>query len=293
VLEAEGQSSQAEVVRSEALAFLRKGGENLSSETLGELKGLVRILNMQKNFGEAEKILNDILSSAFIQQPSSVDFLDLRLELLGRQERWREAVVDATLIVNHVPAEPEKYHTLAPLLIITGNQSAYKQLCREMLRRFGAVTHNYAADRVAKSCLLSPNSDVDLLLVDKLADTALAGSEGDMCMPLFQMCKGFSMLRLGKFEKAIEWTEKSLNSPFVHAHAQGYAILAMAHWQLGHKDEARAMLTKGNTLAPPSLSDDALAQAENKWLPRVMARIQLDEASALIQRSTPSPNNPP
>ena len=71
------------------------------------------------------------------------------------------------------------------------------------------------------------------------------------------------MLRLRNFEKAIEWTEKSLNSPFVHAHAQGYAILAMAHWHLGHKDEARAMLAKGNALAPPSLSDDALAQAQN------------------------------
>ena len=61
-------------------------------------------------------------------------------------------------------------------------------------------------------------------------------------MPLFMMVKGLSMLRSGNFEKAIEWTEKSLNSSFVHAKAQGYAILAMAHWHLGHKDEARAML---------------------------------------------------
>jgi len=89
-------------------------------------------------------------------------------------------------------------------------------------------------------------------LVDKLTDTALAAGEADMCMPLFQMVKGLSMFRLRKFEKAIEWIEKSLNSPFIHAKAQGYAILAMAHWRLGHKDEARAMLAKGKALAPPS-----------------------------------------
>jgi tetratricopeptide (TPR) repeat protein len=286
-LEADGQSAEAEVMRSETLAFRRKGGENLTAETLRELKALVSDLNLKKRFREAEKILNDTLSSTFIQQPSSVDFLELRLQLLGRQERWREAVMDAALIVKHQPVEHEKYHNLAPLLIITGDQSAYKQLCQEMLRRFGAVTHNYAADRVAKSCLLLPNSDLDLLLVDKLTDIALAGSEGDMCMPLFQMCKGFSMLRLGNFEKAIEWTEKSLNSPFVHAHAHAYAILAMAHWHLGHKDEARAMLNKGNALAPPSASADSLAQAENKWFPRLMARIQLDEANALIGPGPP------
>jgi tetratricopeptide (TPR) repeat protein len=108
-----------------------------------------------------------------------------------------------------------------------------------------------------------------------------------MCMRLFQMCKGFSMLRLRNFEKAIQWTEKSLNSPFVHAHAHAYAILAMAHWHLGHKDEARAMLAKGNTLVPPGRSDDALAKAENKWFPRLMARIHLDEASALIRPDPP------
>ena len=287
-LEADGKLSEAEVVRSEALAFRRKGGENQTPETLEEFKGLVRVLNLQKKFGEAEKLLNDILSSTFIQQPSSVEFLDLRMELLGRQERWKEAVVDATLTVKYQPTDHQRYHTLAPLLIITGDQSAYKELCQEMLRRFGTVTHNYIADRVAKSCLLSPHSDVDLLLVDKLTDTALGGSEGDICMPLFQMCKGLSMLRLGNFEKTIEWTEKSLNSPFVHARAQGYAILAMAHWHLGHKDEARAMLAKGNALAPPSLSGDALAQSENKWFPRLMARIQLEEASSLIEPG-PSP----
>src|SRR5262249_40589678 len=178
-LEADGKSSEAEVARSETLTFRRKGGENLTAETLDQLKGLVRALNLQKKFGEAEKILTDILSSTFIQQPPSVEFLELRLELLARQERWKEAVVDATLILKHQPTDHQIYHTLAPLLIITGDQSAYKQLCQEMLRRFGTVTHNYIADRVAKSCLLLPHSDVDLLLVDKLTDTALAGSEGD------------------------------------------------------------------------------------------------------------------
>src|SRR5262249_2458509 len=151
-------------------------------------------------------------------------------------------------------------------------------------------------DRVAKSCLLSPDSDVDLQLVDRLTDIALSAGNQDACMPLFRMCKGLSMLRLGKFEKAIEWTEASLNSPFVHAKAQGYAILAIAHWRLEHKSEAREMLAKGNALAPPVASNDAAARPGEKWVQfhetayhaRLLARIQLAEASALIQSGTPA-----
>jgi tetratricopeptide (TPR) repeat protein len=300
-LEADGKLSEAEHVRSEALAFRRKGGENQTAETLGELAGLVRVLDLQKKYNEAERILTDTLTPTFVQQPASVEILDLRLELLGSQERWKEAVVDAALVLKHCPTDHERYHSLAPLLLVTGDEPAYKQLCQEMLRRFGNTTHSYIADRVAKSCLLLPRSDVDLLLVDRLADTALAAGESDSCMPLFQMCKGLSMLRLGNFEKAIEWSEKSLNnSSFVHAKAQGYAILAMAHWHLGHKDEARAMLAKGNTLAPRLISDDPAARAGEKWVQfhetayhaRLLARIQLDEASALIASGPPPGNNP-
>jgi hypothetical protein len=119
-------------------------------------------------------------------------------------------------------------------------------------------------------------------------------------MPLFQMGKGLSMLRSGNFEKAIEWTGKTLNSSFVHAKAQGYAILAMAHWHLGHEDEARAMLAKGNTLAPPIVSNDPAARSGEKWVrfyetahhARLLARIQLEEASSLIQSGPPPEKSP-
>jgi serine/threonine protein kinase len=300
-LEAAGQLSEAEVARREAVALWRKRGEQETPRALKELKGLVRVLILEKKFSEAENILDVALTPTFVEQPSSADILDLRLDLLVRQERWMEAVVDATRALKHQPADHPRYHELAPLLVVTHDEDAYKQLCQEMFRRFGNTTHSYTADRVAKSCLLSPHSAVDLLLLDKLADTALAAGEEDVCMPLFQMGKGLSMLRSGNFEKAIEWTGKTLNSSFVHAKAQGYAILAMAHWHLRRKDEARAMLAKGNTLAPAIASDDPAARpGEKKWVrfyetayhARLLARIQLEEASSLIEPGPPPEKNP-
>jgi eukaryotic-like serine/threonine-protein kinase len=291
ILEKEGKWTEAESLNREALTLWARRAGPEAPQTLQELKSLVRILNSQKKFGEAEELLATTLTAAFLKHPSSADFVELRLDLLSRQERWPKAAAHAALYLKLRPDDHERYHSLSPLLLVTLDHAAYKQLCQEMLLRFGNTTNSYIADRVAKSCLLSPHSDVDLLLVDRLTETALAAGEEDTCMPLFKMCKGLQMLRLGKYEKAIEWTEKSLNSPFVHAQAQGYAILAMAHWNLGQKEQAREMLAKGNTLAPPAASDDALAQAENKWFPRLLARIQLEEATALIPASTPSENH--
>src|SRR5260370_10848588 len=118
-LEAEGKLPEAEIMRSEALGLWHKRGESETAQALEDLKGLLRVLNLQNKFDEAEKILTATLTPTFIQQPSSVDILDLRIELLGRQERWKEAVVDATLTLKHQPTEQTRYHTLAPLLLVT------------------------------------------------------------------------------------------------------------------------------------------------------------------------------
>ena len=66
VLEADGKLSEAEAARTEALGFRSKGGEDQTAQVLQDLKGFVRVLNLQKKFGEAEKTLNDTLSSTFM-----------------------------------------------------------------------------------------------------------------------------------------------------------------------------------------------------------------------------------
>jgi hypothetical protein len=68
---------------------------------------------------------------------------------------------------------------------------------------------------------------------------------------------------------------------YLNAHA--YAVLAMAHWRLGEKDAAREMLDKGNTLAPivfPVRDAEDRADAWSGW---IIARISLEEATALIE----------
>ena len=92
-----------------------------------------------------------------------------------------------------------------------------------------------------------------------------------------------SNYRSGNFAEAIAWGEKAANSSAQFAQAKAYAVLAMAHWQLGRKDEARTALARGDALAPRA---DDLGESWVAWL---MARISLDEATTLIQYKNPNP----
>jgi tetratricopeptide (TPR) repeat protein len=138
--------------------------------------------------------------------------------------------------------------------------------------------------------LLLPNPAADLELVDRLADTAVTLGSGDASLPYFQAAKAMSNYRLGRFSDAIVWGEKAANSPLDLAQAKAYAILAMAHWQLGQKEMARAMLDKGGTLAPgvpPGVEAEDIGES---WIAWLMARISLDEAAALMQPAAAADN---
>jgi hypothetical protein len=67
--------------------------------------------------------------------------------------------------------------------------------------------------------------------------------------------------------------------PSIFVQVKACAILAMAHWRLGDKDEAKAMLAKADTLMPTTEPDDP----EGTWVPWLFARILLDEATHSLQ----------
>jgi tetratricopeptide (TPR) repeat protein len=137
---------------------------------------------------------------------------------------------------------------------------------------------------VAKACLFLPSSEVNLKVVGLLADIAVTHGIGDPdAVPFFQVCKALSEYRRGHHAEAIEWAQKPLKIPRVYVHGHAYAVLAMAYWRLGEKDEARAMLAKGDTLAPPIMPPSIAEDPGNAWLAWLYARISLDEATALVE----------
>ena len=279
---------EAESVYREALAISQKKGDE-DAEALVDLDRVVRALTAQKKFVEAQQLLDGILTPAFVAKPASVNLLVLRVNVMGRRGRWQEAAADAALAVENQLTDHYRYHTLAALLAMTGDRPAYEQVCERLVARFADSTDPYVAERIAQDCFLLPHSGADLALMDKLADKAVTAGSGTDGFPYFQACKAMSHYRLGNFSEAIAWGEKAAKSSIGFAQAKAYAVLALAHWQLGQKDEARAALAKGDALAPGILPERGAVDLGESWVAWLMARISLDEATTLIQNKNPNP----
>jgi serine/threonine protein kinase len=283
ILEAEGNWTEAETVNRQALASRQKRAGNQDPATLWETRELVKDLEAQKKYGEAEKVLADALTPEFIKEPASADTLAQRVDLMGRQGRWQEATADATLVLKYQSNDHYRYHTLCALLVATHHRPAYEQLCQKILPMFAGTSNPYIAERVADDCLLLPESGADLQLVDKLATRSVTTGNDVSSMGYFQACKAQSEYRQRHFLEAVDWAEKSVKTSAAFSQAEGFAVLAMADWQLGKKDDARAMLSKGDALAPRIATGKGAVDLGDSWVAWLIARIRLDEANALIQ----------
>jgi eukaryotic-like serine/threonine-protein kinase len=294
VLEAEGKLAEAENLHRQALALWHERGESDTPKALSELESLCEILVTQKKFKEAHDLLEESLTPATLKQPSAADLLALRADLEARRCEWQKAATDATAAFNLQPLKNERYAMVAALLLKAQDRPAYEKFRQQLLANFAGTTNVYTADEVAKSCLFFPPAEKDLPVISGLADFAVKfGIQDSGALPFFEDGKALSEYRLGHFAAAIEWATKPLAFPHNYVHPHAYAVLAMAYWQLGKKDLAQAMLAKGDALAPPSLPDDIAMDSGNAWLAWLFARIQLNEATALISPDLNSGNMNP
>ena len=284
-LEAARKWPEAESVYREALTISRSKGDE-DSEALVDLDRVVRALTAQKKFDEAQQLLDRVLTPAFAVKPSSVNLLVQRVDVMGRRGRWREAAADAALALEHQLTEHYRYHTLAALLAMTGDRSAYEQVCKKLVTKFADSTNPYVAERIAQDNFLLPNSGADLEMMDKLADKAVTAGSGTEDLPYFQACKAMSHYRLGHFSEAIDWGNKATNSSSEFSQAKAYAVMAMAHWQLGRRNEARSALGKGDALAPAFSHERTDVDLGESWVAWLMARISLNEATNLFEDGT-------
>ena len=261
MIEADGNSTESEKLRSQALALLRKPGPG-----------------------------NDLVSS---NELGSLLALEAGVE--ARRGRWEEAATDAARSLEYQPSSSFRYSMVAALYLKTGNRSAYEQFCKKLFLQYRDTGNIFFADQVAKACLFLPASEVDLNVVGHLADTAVTlGAKDEGAMPFFSVCKGLAEYRLGHFANAAEWAQKALSSSRKDAYPHAYGVLALADWRLGKKEEARAMLAAGQKAAPRTMPPAVIEDPGTAWLVWLFARIQLDEAEAAINpalRTTNEPNS--
>jgi tetratricopeptide (TPR) repeat protein len=284
VFESQKKYHEAEDTYRLALDGWRKRNEIESVQGLYALESVARVLMAQKKSGEAEQLLDETLTPALVQSSNSVKLLNMRLKLKARRGQWQQAADDAALAFEYRPSDHKRYPVAAAILAKTQNRTAYEKLRGKLLATWSETNNYFVADNVAKACLFLPSSEADLKTISHLADLPVTlGAADKGAMPYFQICKALSEYRQGHYAQAVEWGQKTLDSPTSASHAHASAIAAMAYWKLEKREEARAMLAKGDLLAPREMPARVAEDTGDAWLAWLYARIQLDEAAALIQ----------
>jgi serine/threonine protein kinase/WD40 repeat protein/tetratricopeptide (TPR) repeat protein len=198
--------------------------------------------------------------------------------------QWDKASADFVQATQCKEPDEEAWYSRAMLYLRDGNQGGYREICSDMLQRFG--------EGAAWTCTLTPHSGADPDRVVDLAEKLLAKSSRDHW---HGTQVGAALYRAGRFEEAVkqltEATELSAH-PYRTNMLHTWFFLAMAHQRLGHAEEARRWLDKAiqgtqealkPAAGPPGKSANPDGVLGPNWSRRLTLQLLRREAEQLIQ----------
>jgi len=154
-------------------------------------------------------------------------------------QKWDAAHDDFARAVKLKPDDPSIWYDYAYLRLKSSSAFRYRETCAELLGRFGKTTDPNVASTVAFLCTLIPAAMEDPKAVVALARRAVSS---DPKSKRFPGVLGAALYRSGHHAEAVPLLEES-----IRRHAEGglvvdWLFLAMAHYRLGHADEAKKCL---------------------------------------------------
>jgi len=238
---------------------------------------------------EAERIFREILPPDLVGKPQSSALLLARARFLARHAVWADAAGDFTRFIQFKPDDAWAWHCLAAVLVQEGQLDAYREHCRKSVERFGNTTDPVTAERIAKDCLILPESGADLDSIAKMAHTASSSTNNPSNAAWFQLVQALADYRQGHFTNALDWSDQVLTKvgAISERDVAAYMVQAMACQRLNQHDKARAALATGKELAGTKLPRIEGGDLGRYWLDWVTAQALLREAKALIEGQPP------
>jgi len=292
-LEREGRRDEALHKRIEALEVRAKLFGSEEPPPAEWLNNVMGTLVPQNQYDEAETVLNKLLPPAATRNPRFADVIVFRAHILACRGKWAEALADARLVLQYRPSEANTYHTLAPLLVVTTNLEAYRELCPKIVDRFRGVTDPSAADKMVKDCLILPDSGADLLSVAAIAETAVTAGKGMNMYRLCEFCKALAEYRQGHWSEAISLATDAAQESWPYAQGESLAVLAMSEYRLNQVADARADLARCEQVVQEQMPRFGGILGYD-WRDWIIVQALLDEAHDLIKGQTaPGKSLPP
>ena len=209
---------------------------------------------------------------------------------------FEKAIAEFSEAIQLNPDEAGFWILRAMAELADGQLDAYRRHCAEMLRYFGKKekTAHRACKDVCRACTLVPDA-----VSDWPAALALAGRAVKMCPeePAYMITRGAVLYRAGRWEEALGPLKEGHHLlqdnqwPYCRIEdACGCAYLAMAHYRLGHREEARTWFDKMVRQTESAMEGQWTGKVSFYWNDRVEIKLLRPEAARLLGISeTPSP----
>jgi tetratricopeptide (TPR) repeat protein len=209
------------------------------------------------------------------------DQLQQAFDAFRKAEQWSTAVeLGQRLVERKPPAKAYQWLPYVPVFVSSSDPEAYRNFCRRMAQQFPASGSLNETDCVIKASLIWPGMiKVNQPHADRLAQLLDEGNESAEAKAKAWGTRALLAYRTGDDETAVKYIANSEQlKPHVLARPFNQAVLAMAHMELNHPDEAKAALAEA-TLLITQLNKDPDKKGHHDLL---IAEILFREAEAKI-----------
>jgi hypothetical protein len=201
-----------------------------------------------------------------------------RAEMMRQDAERRLAEAQAAQAGTGTQEELRASRIAAYSLLRQGDRAGYRQVCAQMLKRFGTSNDPWIAAEVALTCIQDPDAVSDPKQIVRLGEVAVAANPG---VPWWQHALAGAYVRTGQYERALNTLNGADLLEGWNARVLNDLVRAVAYLRLWNHVEGRRYL------------DAALQwRAENhaETMPRydhVSFEILRGEAEALLRTSAP------
>src|SRR5262249_24507526 len=166
------------------------------------------------------------------------------------------------------PPGHDAWFGYAELCLFLGDEAEYRRARQDLIRRFGASSDPYVAERTSRAILLMPAAEDELQVAAALAERAVAAkaTTPQWIYPYFLFAQGLAEYRQGRFDSAIAIMSAEAGTVMGPAPR---LVIAMAEYRKGQKEPAR------ETLAAAIVSFDwsaAQVGSRDHWIWHVLRR---------------------
>jgi tetratricopeptide (TPR) repeat protein len=201
---------------------------------------------------------------------------------------WKEAVIAFRQWYERWgPPEVQNsffWRVLGPALLASGDAEGHRRYCTRIFGRFGQTTDvNHSFD-AAGLLTLTPGAIADTDRLVQLAEKGLTPNPKENWRQIVVL---LAYLRAGQYERVLKQYEEYAEVKIL---PESWLALALAHYRLGHADEARRWLKKANDWYDEetrTILDGRFRLPRWGWWDYAQFRVLRAEAQTLIDGAVP------